>query len=96
MSNPTPILNNINAFDATKGTTISFNIIGGTDIVRSNIVYIYDLSTNDLICTHLYISTESIHELPPNTDSSIVYASGKSSADFVNNKNYYLQILSKK
>ena len=92
MSNPTPILNNINAFDATKGTTISFNIIGGTDIVRSNIVYIYDLSTNDLICTHLYISTESIHELPPNTDSSIVYASGKSSADFVNNKNYYLQI----
>ena len=92
MSNPTPILNNINAFDATKGTTISFNIIGGTDIVRSNIAYIYDLSTNDLICTHLYISTESIHELPPNTDSSIVYASGKSSADFVNNKNYYLQI----
>ena len=92
MSNPTPILNNINAFDATKGTTISFNIIGGTDIVRSNIVYIYDLSTNDLICTHLYISTESIHELPPNTDPSIVYASGKSSADFVNNKNYYLQI----
>lgn len=92
MSNPTPILNNINAFDATKGTTISFNIIGGTEIVRSNIVYIYDLSTNDLICTHLYISTESIHELPPNTDPSIVYASGKSSADFVNNKNYYLQI----
>lgn len=92
MSNPTPILNNINAFDATKGTTISFNIIGGTDIVRSNIVYIYDLSTNDLICTHLYISTESIHELPPNTDPSIVYADGKSSADFVNNKNYYLQI----
>lgn len=92
MSNPTPILNNINAFDATKGTTISFNIIGGTDIVRSNIAYIYDLSTNDLICTHLYISTESIHELPPNTDPSIVYASGKSSEDFVNNKNYYLQI----
>lgn len=92
MSNPTPILNNINAFDATKGTIISFNIIGGTDIVRSNIVYIYDLSTNDLICTHLYISTESIHELPPNTDSSIVYADGKSSEDFVNNKNYYLQI----
>lgn len=92
MSNPTPILNNINAFDATKGTTISFNIIGGTDIVRSNIVYIYDLSTNDLICTHLYISTESIHELPPNTDPSIVYVDGKSSADFVNNKNYYLQI----
>ena len=92
MSNPTPILNNINAFDVTKGTTISFNIIGGTDIVRSNIAYIYDLSTNDLICTHLYISTESIHELPPNTDPSIVYASGKSSADFVNNKNYYLQI----
>lgn len=92
MSNPAPTITTINAFDASVGTVINFNIIGGTDIVRSNKVYIYDLVTNDLICTHLVVTTESIHELPPNTDASISYASGKSAADFTNNKEYYLQI----
>ena len=92
MANPAPTINQINAFNATQGTTIDFNIIGGTELVRSNRIYIYDLSDNSLICTHLYISTESIHELPANTDSSIVYESGKSSADFVNGAQYYAQI----
>lgn len=91
-ANPAPTINQINAFNATQGTTIDFNIIGGTALVRSNRIYIYDLSDNSLICTHLYVSTESIHELPANTDSSIVYASGKSSADFVNGAQYYAQI----
>lgn len=92
MSNPAPTLNQINAFNVTIGTTIDFNIIGGTEVIRSNKIYIYDLSDNSLICTHLYVSTESIHELPSNTSSSIVYASGKSSADFTNNTQYYAQI----
>lgn len=92
MANPAPTINQINAFNATQGTTIDFNIIGGTELVRSNRIYIYDLSDNSLICTHLYISTESIHEFPTNTDSSIVYESGKSSADFVNGAQYYAQI----
>lgn len=92
MANPAPTINQINAFNATQGTTIDFNIIGGTDLVRSNRIYIYDLSDNSLICTHLYVSTESIHELPPNTDASMVYESGKSSADFVNGAQYYAQI----
>ena len=92
MANPAPTINQINAFNATQGTTIDFNIIGGTELVRSNKIYIYDLSDNSLICTHLYVSTESIHELPANTDSSIVYESGKSSADFVNGAQYYAQI----
>lgn len=92
MANPAPTINQINAFNATQGTTIDFNIIGGTELIRSNRIYIYDLSDNSLICTHLYISTESIHELPANTDSSIVYESGKSSADFVNGAQYYAQI----
>ena len=92
MANPAPTINQINAFNATQGTVIDFNIIGGTDLVRSNKIYIYDLSDNSLICTHLYTSTESIHELPANTDASIVYESGKSSANFVNNKQYYAQI----
>ena len=92
MANPAPTINQINAFNATQGTTIDFNIIGGTELVRSNRIYIYDLSDNSLICTHLYVSTESIHELPANTDSSIVYESGKSSANFVNGAQYYAQI----
>ena len=92
MANPAPTINQINAFNATQGTVIDFNIIGGTELVRSNKIYIYDLSNNSLICTHLYPSTESIHELPPNNDASMIYASGKSSADFVNNKQYYAQI----
>lgn len=92
MANPAPTINQINAFNATQGTVIDFNIIGGTELVRSNKIYIYDLSDNSLICTHLYPSTESIHELPPNNDADIVYADGKSSADFVNNKQYYAQI----
>lgn len=92
MANPAPTINQINAFNATQGTTIDFNIIGGTELIRSNRIYIYDLSDNSLICTHLYVSTESIHELPANTDGSIVYESGKSSADFVNGTQYYAQI----
>ena len=92
MANPAPTINQINAFNATQGTTIDFNIIGGTELVRSNRIYIYDLSDNSLICTHLYVSTESIHELPANTDSNIVYESGKSSANFVNGAQYYAQI----
>ena len=89
MANPAPTITKIDAFNAEVGTIIDFNIIGGTEIVRSNKIYIYDLSDNSLICSHLYVSTESIHELPPNDDVSIVYASGKSSADFVNGKQYY-------
>lgn len=92
MANPAPTINQINAFNATQGTTIDFNIIGGTELIRSNRIYIYDLSDNSLICTHLYVSTKSIHELPPNTDGSIVYESGKSSADFANGAQYYAQI----
>lgn len=92
MANPAPTINQINAFNATIGTVIDFNIIGGTDLVRSNKIYIYDLSTNNLICTHLYPSTESIHELPANTDASMEYESGYSSANFVNNQQYYAQI----
>lgn len=92
MTNPAPTITTINAFSASAGTVINFNIIGGTEIVRSNKIYIYDLATNDLICTHLSVTTEPIHELPANTDSSIVYATGKTSADFANGNQYYAQI----
>jgi hypothetical protein len=92
MANPAPTITTINAFNASAGTVIDFNLIGGEDIVRSNRLYIYDIATNALICSHLYVSTESLHEVPPNTDSSWVYASGKTSADFANGNQYYAQI----
>lgn len=88
MANPAPIIIQLPAFNVNVGVTIDFNIIGGTSIVRSNKLYVYNLD-NDLIFTHKYVSTESIHELPAKTDSSIEYASGKSSADFVNEQQYY-------
>lgn len=92
MANPAPTITTINAFSASAGTIINFNIIGGTEIVRSNKIYIYDLATNDLICTHLAVTTEPIHELPANTDESIVYETGKTSEDFTNGHQYYAQI----
>ena len=62
MSNPAPTAITINAFNVNVGTVIDFNIIGGTNIVRSNKLYVYDLD-NRLLFTHVYVSTESIHEL---------------------------------
>ena len=88
MANSAPTISTINAFNASIGTVIDFNIIGGEEIVRSNRLYIYDIANNALICSHLYVSTESLHEVPPNTDSSWVYASGKTSDDFTNGKQY--------
>ena len=92
MANPAPIIQKINAFDATQGTTINFNIIGGTELVQSNKIYIYSVTTNELIVTHTYTGTQSIHVLPSNTDSSMEYATGKTSADFTNENQYYARI----
>ena len=47
MANPAPIIQKINAFDVTKGTIIKYNIIGGTELVRSSKLYLYDNETND-------------------------------------------------
>lgn len=95
MAYPSPTIQTINAFDVDVGTVIDFNIVSGTEtsqIMRSNKIFIYELNTNDLICTHLYVSTDSIHELPPRDDVSMVYASGKSYTDFANENQYYAQI----
>ncbi len=88
MANPAPTIATFNAFNVNVGTVIDFNIIGGTNIVRSNKLYVYDLN-NNLVFTHLYVSTESVHELPAKNDSSIIYAPGKTSADFINQQQYY-------
>lgn len=89
-TNPAPIIQKINAFDVTQGTVINYSIVGGTTLVRSSKVFIYDNATNELICTHLDTTTLSTHTLPRNTHSSIIYANGKSSADYTNEKQYYM------
>lgn len=88
MAVPQPILTTISAFDATQGTTITFTILSGDEVVRSSKLYIYDNEDGSLICTHIYTSTARQHVLPANTDASIIYESGKSSADFTNEKQY--------
>ena len=96
MANPSPTSVYVPAFDVTVGTAddnpITFGIVGGTEIVRSNRLYIYDISDNSLICSHLYVSTLGVHEFPAKTDSSIIYASGKSAADLTNGTQYYAKI----
>lgn len=83
----TPVIQKINAFNANEGTTILFNIVGSTTIIRSSKVTIYD-SNNNKICTHIYNSTQLQHILPANTDPSMVYESGKTSANFTNGYSY--------
>ena len=96
MAYPAPTSVYVPAFDVTVGTTsnnpITFNIVGGTQIIRSNRVYIYDATDNSLICSHLQARTDGVHEFPAKTSGEIVYASGKSSADLVNGKQYYVKI----
>ena len=58
MANPAPTITTLNAFDVNVGTVIDFNIVGGTNVVRSNKLYVYDLD-NRLLFTHVYVSTES-------------------------------------
>lgn len=58
MANPTPILQQINAFDATKGTTINYSVVGGTDIIRSSRIKIYNATTNELKLDYLYTGVQ--------------------------------------
>ena len=53
LANPTPILQQINAFDATKGTTINYSVVGGTDIIRYSRIKIYNATTNKLKLDYL-------------------------------------------
>lgn len=92
MAVPQPSLNPISSFDATIGTTIFFNTTGGDEIIRSSRLYIYDNEDGSLICTHIYTSTNKQHVLPPNTDSTIIYAPGKTLSDFSNEKQFRLSI----
>lgn len=87
----TPIIQKINAFNASEGTTILFNIVGSSAIIRSSKITIYD-SNNNKICTHIYNSTQLQHVIPANTDETIVYESGKTYLDFSNGYSYSMTI----
>lgn len=91
-----PSLPAITSFDATVGRQINYNASGGTVLIRSSKLYIYDNTNGSLICTHIdnttYTSANPYHTLPLNTDSTIIYESGKSSTDFANGKYLAAQI----
>lgn len=87
----TPVLSRPNAFDVAEGTVFTYNVAGVASIVRSSKVIIYDNSGE--LLSHLYTSTQQYHELPSKSDSSMIYASGKSADDFLNGRQYSLEFV---
>lgn len=61
----TPVIQTINAFDVANGTTVRFNIVGNTDLIRSNKISIYD-TDNILVATNIYNSTRLENIIPAN------------------------------
>ena len=61
----TPVIQTINAFDVANGTTVRFNIVGNTDLIRSNKISIYD-TDNILVATNVYNSTRLENIIPAN------------------------------
>ena len=61
----TPVIQTINAFDVVNGTTVRFNIVGNTDLIRSNKISIYD-TDNILVATNIYNSTRLENIIPAN------------------------------
>lgn len=86
-----PVLDRPNAFNSDEGTIFTYTVSGVPSIIRSTKVTVYDSDNNKLL-SHLFVSVQTRHELPAKTDSSIVYEVGKSSADFVNGRQYSAEI----
>lgn len=63
----TPVIQSISAFSATNGTTIMFNIVGNSELIRSNKVTIYD-TDNTLVATNINNSTRLENIIPPNLE----------------------------
>ena len=63
----TPVIQSISAFSATNGTTIIFNIVGNSELIRSNKVTIYD-TDNTLVATNINNSTRLENIIPPNLE----------------------------
>lgn len=87
MANPTPILQQINAFDATKGTTINYSVVGGTDIIRSSRIKIYNATTNELKLDYLYTGIQQSAG-----QYIIVLPSVQTSANLSNETQYYASV----
>ena len=67
----TPILNNITSFDATNVYNFIFNVIGGSQVVKNNLI-ITRTSDNSIIYNQTEETFEFKHELPASTLSNQV------------------------
>ena len=63
----TPVIQSISAFSVTNGTTILFNIVGNSELIRSNKVTIYD-TDNTVVATNINNSTRLENIIPPNLE----------------------------
>ena len=63
----TPVIQSISAFSVINGTTIKFNIVGNSELIRSNKVSIYD-TDNTLVATNINNSTRLENIIPPNLE----------------------------
>ena len=63
----TPVIQSISAFSVTNGTTITFNIVGNSELIRSNKVDIYD-EDNTLVATNINNTTRLENIIPPNLE----------------------------
>lgn len=61
----TPVIQTINAFNVANGITVTFNIVGNSNLIRSNKLSIYDTS-NNLVATNINSSTKLENIIPPN------------------------------
>ena len=64
----TPVLQNINAFDVTEGTTIYFSVNGSTEFIRSSVVTFTDNETGLDVATNTYSTTQLYNIIPPDLD----------------------------
>lgn len=64
----TPVLQNINAFDVSEGTTIYFSVSGATEFIRSSVVTFRDIELDIDVATNTYSTTQLFNIIPPNLE----------------------------
>ena len=64
----TPVLQEINAFDVSKGTTIYFTITSSTEFIRSSIVTFTDVLTGEDVAENAYSTTQLFNIIPSNLE----------------------------
>lgn len=87
MANPAPIISSIGAFDKNNGTTIYYNVIGATEIIRASRVQIYAVSDNSLKLSYLYTGA-----MQSGGQYQLVIPASETMGVLVNGNQYYARI----